>query len=176
MTWFLISSYGHSEQEYCKLHHSCETNATYLASCGHPPHFKHPHEECYAGYPNNYNDYLKNLNLLSCLNRMDKKDSMFTQNIFQRRTPAKKLSTLLNYTEDYFVCRNTTYDWTIATFENIVNVWPMKPYLTKLKLSNSSKTALVFPTGSVLLQMWLVRWKWNWYTSFGQENDHGPIF
>ena len=116
------NSFGHSEQEYCKLHHSCETNATYLASCGHPPHFKHPHEECYAGYPNNYNDYLKDLNLLSCLNRMDKKDSMFTQNIFQRRTPAKKLSTLLNYTEDYFVCRNTTYDWTIATFENIVNV------------------------------------------------------
>ena len=50
---------------------------------------------------------------------MDRKDSMFEKNIYQRRTGSMKISLLLNYTEDYFVCGEDNYKWTLHTLEQL---------------------------------------------------------
>ena len=58
-------------------------------------------------------------NAFLCLNRMDRKDSMFKRNLYQQRRESMKMSLLLNYTEDYFVCGNDNYNWTLDTLEEI---------------------------------------------------------
>ena len=62
------------------------------------------------GDTNAYNAFL-------CLNRMDRKDSMFKRNLYQQRRESMKMSLLLNYTEDYFVCGDDNYNWTSDTLD-----------------------------------------------------------
>ena len=58
-------------------------------------------------------------NAFLCLNRMDRKDSMFKRNLYQQRRESMKMSLLLNYTEDYFVVGDDKYNWTLDTLEEL---------------------------------------------------------
>ena len=110
---------GQTEQQYCKSQHSCETNLTGLLSCNNPPHSKFSHEECYKSNLD-VQSMFEALNFYDafwCLNRMDRKDSMFRKSLFQKSIGSKKMSLLLNYTEDYFVCGDDNYNWTSDTLD-----------------------------------------------------------
>ena len=114
-------SNGYNEQQYCKLQHSCEdTNGyTNMVNCDLPPHFKHLHKECHINYDEDTLYGSETSNMFVCLNRMDKKDTIFSKKVYPQKSKAKKLSLLLNYTEDYFVCRDDLHDWSLETFKNL---------------------------------------------------------
>ena len=80
-----------------------------LLPCGNPPYFKHSHNEYFYEFANGQS------NDCNCLNRVDCKDSLFTKNLNTGKLQAKKLSVLLNHTEDHFVCGNITYEWDFYT-------------------------------------------------------------
>ena len=124
--WFFLSfflfnlicfSNGYNEQQYCKLQHSCEDTNGY--NCDLPPHFKHLHKECHINYDGDNFFDSETSNMFVCLNRMDKKDKIFSKKVYPQKSKAKKLSLLLNYTEDYFVCRDDLHDWSLETFKNL---------------------------------------------------------
>ena len=87
---------------------------TGVLSCGNTPHFKHSHEEYF--YEENY----KRSNDYNCLNRADRTDSIFTKKLNTGRLQARKLSILLNHTEDHFVCGNETYKWEYDTLRHLL--------------------------------------------------------
>ena len=115
-------SNGYYEQQYCKLHHACEDTISYtdVINCDLPPYFKHVHKECYLDYDSFFvSETIRTSNMFVCLNRMDKKDKIFSKKVYPQKSKAKKLSLLLNYTEDYFVCRDDLHDWSFETLKNL---------------------------------------------------------
>ena len=69
----------------------------------------------------------------NCLNRMDKKDEIFSKKVFPIKPKGKKLSILLNYTKDYFVCNgNYTFDWSYETLKNVSVIYTTFPSQFKL--------------------------------------------
>ena len=114
--WFNFFSKGYNEQLHCK-HHEGNPNSEY---CDYPPYFKHFHEEYYSkgddffGYAT-----IEASDMFHCLNRMDQKDQIFSKKVFPIRLKGKKLSLLLNYTEEYFACGSDIYDWSYETLYNL---------------------------------------------------------
>ena len=105
--------------------------------CDSATYSNHPHIEVYSG------SFVSGF-WFNCLNRADQSGRMFERSVYpiRLRTEAPKLSVTLNFTKDYLMCNDTSFNWTTDGFKSLVRIdfsWNQYMYVN---------FALIFPNFS----------------------------